>query len=504
MASLLGIDLGTSSVRAMLVRDDGQRLALAGTDYDVDIPAPGRAEQNPDMWVEKACDVVRKAIAGAGVSDDDVAALSFSGQMHGLVCVGKDGAPLRPAIIWQDQRSKECIDAIYARFDRGRIGGLIQNSIAAGFLVASLCWVKQYEPETYRKIWKVMLPKDYLKFRLSGRITTDYSDASGAAAFDNAALRWSEELLALLDLDPALFPECLPATECVGAVAPDAAKRFGLSPETKVVNGGADQCMQAIGNGIVQDGVFSSNIGTGGQISAAVDRPLFDAALRTNTITHVMPDRWTIMGASLCSGAAMKWLAKRILRVDDFRALDAEAASVPPGSGGLIFLPYLVGERTPHLDPDARGMFCGLTLGHDRGNLVRAVMEGVAFALRDSLDIILGLGVRCERMIASGGGANSPLWLQIQADVFNRDVHRSLNSEQACLGAAITAGVGSGVFPGFAETCERLVEFDTRVYRPCERNVALYEKMHRIFQDMYGQNRETLKAITVIDQETGL
>ncbi len=499
MASLLGIDLGTSSVRAMLMRADGTRLGLAGRGYDVDIPAPGRAEQDPEMWVARAGEAIRDVLAAPGVDAGDIAALSFSGQMHGLVCIDKNGTPLRPAIIWQDQRSKNCIEAIYERLGRERVGGWVQNSIAAGFLVASLVWLKDNEPDVYSRIDKVMLPKDYLKYRLSGVVSTDYSDAAGSAAFDNAALSWSSDLLSALDLDPRMFPPCLPATERVGTVTPEASARTGLSTRTVVVNGGADQCMQGVGNGIVRPGVFSSNIGTGGQVSAIADKPLYDGAFRTNTIAHVIPGRWTLMGATLSAGAAMKWLSQRILAMDGFGEVDTLAGSVPAGSGGLVFLPYLVGERTPHLDPDARGMFCGLTLGHGRANLLRAVMEGVTFALRDSLEIILQMGIPCTRMIASGGGANSPLWLQIQADVFNREVVRSLNDEQACLGAAITAGVGAGFYSGFPEACDALVRFDPRTYVPSKAAACRYDELYAVFHDCYRDNKRTFAKLGSLD-----
>ncbi len=506
MSCLLGIDLGTSSVRAFIMDEGGKELALEGEGYNVDIPRPGHAEQDPDLWVRKAWEAIRRAIAKAGgsvgVRPGDIRALSFSGQMHGMVCVDRDGRPLRPAIIWQDQRSKESIEKIYSAFTREQVGGWVQNAVAAGFLLGSLLWVRDNEPDVYARTAAVLLPKDYLKFRLSGRLVTDYSDAAGTTAFDNVNMRWSKELIEAVGLDPAKFPECLPSTECVGTVTPEAAAGTGLSTATLVVNGGADQSMQAIGNGIVGDGVFASNIGTGGQMSANMDRPLHDPAFRTNTFAHAMPGRWYVMGAVLASGASMKWLARQVLELDGFSQVDSLASQVPAGSGGLVFLPYLVGERTPHFDPAARAVFCGLTLGHDRRNMLRAVMEGVCFALRDSLSIILGLGVECRRLIASGGGANSPLWLQIQADVFNREIHRSVSGEQACLGAAITAGVGAGVYADIPSACARLVAFDPVVYSPNPKNVPVYDDMYEIYKRLYRDNRESFGRLCAVDEQT--
>ncbi|MCC8116308.1 MAG: xylulokinase, partial [Planctomycetes bacterium] len=319
MTSLLGIDLGTSSVRALLVDPDGTVLALNGLDYTPDIPRPGFAEQDPDFWAAMAFTTISRSLADARVTGDGVRALSFSGQMHGLVCVDTAGKPLRPAIIWQDQRSKHVIRDMYDRLGRDVIGGAVQNTVATGFLLASLVWLKENEPETYGKIYRVMLPKDYLKFRLSGVIATDFSDAAGTTAFDNVNRQWSRPLLDALGLDPEMFPEILQSTSVLGTVTPEAEAATGQSTRTLVVNGGTDQCMQAVGNGIVQEGVFSSNIGTGGQMSACSASPLYDPEFRTSTFAHALPERWTVMGAALSAGASMKWLAERVLHLDSFR-----------------------------------------------------------------------------------------------------------------------------------------------------------------------------------------
>lgn len=502
MTCLLGIDLGTSSVRAMILRDSGETVGLAGAGYNVDIPGPGRAEQDADMWIAKADDVIKRALTEAGIDAADIKAIGFSGQMHGMVCVDEDGVPLRPAMIWQDQRSRDCIQEMYERLGRGKIGGWVQNAVATGFLVASLYWLKQNEPETYARIYRVMLPKDYLKFRLSGKIHCDYSDAASTTAFDNIHMRWSSEFLEALGIDVDKFPPCSASTEILGPVTPEAAARTGLSEKTLVTNGGSDQCMQAIGNGIVTDGIFSSNIGTGGQVSAGMAKPFYDRQFRTSTFAHALPGRWTVMGAVLSAGASMKWLATKVLEMDDFSSVDSLAGQTPAGSGGLVFLPYLAGERTPHFDPTARALFCGLTLSHDRRNMLRAVMEGVSFALKDSFEIIIGLGVECTRMIASGGGANSPLWLQIQADVFEREIARSLNNEQACLGAAITAGVATGVYKDFASACAGLVKFDGKTYQPIEANVKIYRELYPQYQKLYRDNRDSFAKLTDVDDKT--
>lgn len=498
MSYLMGIDLGTSSVRAMLMRENGDILAVEGENYDVVIPQPRHAEQDPHLWWEKTTEVIRRALAKSAVAPDDIAALSFSGQMHGLVCLDAQRRVVRPAIIWPDQRSAAAIAGIMDRCDRDMLIKNVQNAIATGFLIASLYWLKQNEPENYARTAFVMLPKDYIKFRLSGEIVADRSDAAGSLAFDNVNLRWADALLRHIDIDIGKFPPVGPSTQVVGSVTPDAAKATGLATATKVVNGGADQAMQAIGNGIVEDGVFAANIGTGGQISTSMAKPVFDSQLRTSTFAHALPGRWYVMGALLSSGASLKWLAGKVLGQTDYALLSKEAESVPPGTGGLLFLPYLTGERTPHLDPDARAVFFGLTLGHERKHMVRAVMEGVAYALRDCMEIIVGMGLPCRKLIASGGGANSPLWLQIQADVLGHPVHRSLVTEQACLGAAITAGVGAGVYADFAGATRALVRFDDKVYEPIAANEAAYGRGYGVFREIYRLNKELFPKLNDI------
>lgn len=495
MPYLMGIDLGTSSVRAMIIRENGDIVATEGESYDVNIPQPRHAEQDPHMWWEKASRVIGRAVDASGIDPEDIAALSFSGQMHGLVCLDAKGDPVRPAIIWPDQRSAESIEKMVGICGRERLVDNVQNAVATGFLLASLYWLRDHEPESYRRTKWVMLPKDYIKYRLSGKVLTDYSDAAGSTAFDNVNLHWAWDLLDCLDLDRDKFPPCGPSTELAGNVTAEASQATGLSRKTWVVNGGADQAMQAIGNGIVKDGVFASNIGTGGQVSTSMSRPVFDPLLRTSSFAHALPDRWYVMGAVLSSGLSLKWLAGNILGGADFGTLSEEAAKVPPGSGGLLFLPYLTGERTPHLDPDARAVFFGLTLGHDRSHMVRAVMEGVVYAFRDCLEVILEMGLPCKRMIASGGGANSPLWLQIQADILGHDVHRSLVKEQACLGAAITAGVGTGLYPGFTEACAELVKFDDKVYRPIAANAPRYREGYQVYREIYRLDKGLFKTL---------
>lgn len=491
----MSIDLGTSSVRAFIADLEGRIYYSEGEGYDVTIPQIGYAEQSPEMWYEKTCRAIRAALAHSGVDPRAIAALSFSGQMHGTVGLDADDRPVMDAILWNDQRSAEVLEALYARAGADFILENTQNRVAAGFMLGTLYWLTIRRPELYGQIRRVMLPKDYIKYRLSGVVATDYSDAAGSLAFDNRRLRWADALIRKLGLDPAIFPECGPSTRVVGHVTAEAARETGLCEDTLVVNGGGDSFMQAVGNGIVGEGVFSSNIGTAGQVATTVAKPLFDPQMRTNTFAHVIPDRWQLMGGCLNCGISLKWITRQVLNEGDYGAVNRAVAQRPAGCDGLFFLPYLTGERTPHMDPKARGVFLGLTLNHGRADMERAVMEGVAYALRDAAEVLLETGARCERVVAAGGGARSDVWLQIQADVFERDVYRSASVEQACLGAAITAAVGAGAYPDFETACAACVDAPTQVFHPIAQNVAVYQKLYPIYRDIYAQNKEIFARI---------
>jgi xylulokinase len=473
----------------------GEVKGTASESYELSIPKPGYAEQSPDTWHDASAAAIRRAAEASGVSPGAIEAVSFSGQMHGLVCVDGEGKPLRDAMLWLDQRAKGAIAQIYDKLGAEFVAANVQNTISAGFLIGSLYWMYLNEPELYGRIKHVMLPKDYVKFRLTGRVVTDYSDAAGSAAFDNVKLRWALPLIEGLGLDAGMFPEALPSTEVIGTVTAAAARDTSLTKGTKIVNGGGDQFMQGIGNGITDEGFYAGNIGTAGQVSACSARPVYDKLLRTNTFAHAIPGRWNVMGACLTSGVSLKWFARSILGINNFADVDREAAKLKPGSEGLIFLPYLSGERTPHLDASARGMFCGLTLGHGKYHMARAVMEGVTYSLRDCMELLAGMGIPCECVVASGGGANSAVWMQMQADVLGREVRKSRVSEQACVGAAITAGVGAGIYPGYQEACREVVKFEDRIFSPMRENAEAYGEHYEIFRELYAANRSSFEKL---------
>ena len=491
----IGIDLGTSSVRAFLIDFETGISTAAQETYETMIPQSGYAEQDPEIWYQKTCECIRRAIQATGVDPKEIEAVSFSGQMHGLVALNEEHKPVMNAVVWLDQRSGEAINEIYEKLGAEFITKQTQNRIAAGFMVSTLYWLKTRRPELYAKVRKVFMPKDYVKFRLSGAIITDYSDAAGSLAFDNVQLRWSETLLNALGLDLNLMPECAPSTKIVGHITAQAAADTGLCESTCVVNGGADQCMMAVGNGIVEDGVFASNIGTAGQISTTVRKPVYDPALRTNTFAHAVDHSWNLMGACLNSGISLKWITKQVLHDTDYDEVNRKVAASPIGGNGLFFLPYLTGERTPHMDSKAKGVFFGLTLAHDGAALERAVMEGVVFALKDCLNVLLEMGVECKRIIAAGGGARSDVWLQMQADIFERPVYRSASDEQACLGAAITAAVGVGKYKDYMEACAACVKEPERAFYPIAENVEVYRKMYPVYRELYRANRHIFSQI---------
>lgn len=492
MAYLMGIDLGTSSLKTVIMDRDGHLLAICQKDYAFDIPRPGWAEQDPEVWWQAAVETIRGALAQASIRPADIDGIGFSGQMHGLVALDRNGSPVRKAILWCDQRSTAEVQAIEAHIGRCRLGEIAGSPIAAGFQTASLLWLIANEPDNATRIETLFLPKDYVRFRLTGERTTDITDAASTLALDIRSGGWSDELLREFGLSRAIYPPIHLPHDPAGTVTAPAAADTGLAPGTRVFHGGADQVMQAIGNGILSPGEVSVTIGTGGQVYAPLTGLFHDPLLRTHTFSGHLGNNWYFLGAELCAGLALRWLRQNVLNGIPYSTMDALAASVDRGSGGLIFLPYLAGERTPHLDPLARGLFFGLTLSHSQAHLIRAVMEGVVFGLRDCLDIYRELGQSCRRVIASGGGARSPLWLQIQADILDAEVHTSRMLEQAGVGAAIAAGVGAGIYRDYEEACQTVIQWNETPCRPDPEGVRRYAECHQLYRALYPATRELM------------
>ncbi|MGQ9629129.1 MAG: xylulokinase [bacterium] len=501
MEYLLGIDIGTSGTKSVVIDLDGRILGVAQEDYKISTPEPGRAEQNPDDWVGASFRTASRALDAAQVPPERVLGIGLSGQMHGTVPLDSSGRPLGPGIIWADQRSASQVEEIYRIVGRDRLARLTCNPVAPGFMAATLLWMKESEPDLYSKINKVLLPKDYVRYRMTGRMGTDVSDASSTLLFDTAKRNWSEEMVRLLGMRREILPDSFESIDVAGELTREAAGIMGLREGTPVVYGGGDQPMQAIGNGIVRPGIVSSTIGTGGQFFTPLVQPTYDPKLRTHTFCHAIPGMWNIMGAHLCAGLSLRWFRQNVAGggsssgASSFEELSDEASRIPPGSEGLIFLPYLIGERTPYMDPDARGVLFGLTLRHTRAHIVRAIMEGVAFALRDSFEIFKSLGIRMERIVASGGGARSKLWKQIQADIYKMPIYTTSAGEQAGVGAAIVAGVGVGAFSSVDSACERLIDFEDEVVMPRDDNASLYDRRYEVFKELYANNREAFRKL---------
>lgn len=485
--SFLGIDLGTSSIKCLLTDEHGVRLDIENVEYDFSVPAPGYAEQDPRTWWEAAVSCI--SALTKRVNAAEIQAIGLSGQMHGTVALDKQDQPVCNAILHCDARSGEEAAQIAQRIGKERFLQITGNPLFPGFPPSSLTWLRRHDPHAFERIHRVMQPKDYLRLRLTGMAGAEVTDAAGATLLDLKTGNWSGELFDVLELNPDWFSPISRSDDVAGTVTRQAALETGLREGTPVVYGAADQAAQALGNGAASPGMMIANIGTGGQIFAAADAPVRNPSGNTHTFVHAPRNTWYLLGATLSAGLSLKWFTRSVLGRKDYAALDGQAAQLVPGSGP-IFLPYLTGERTPHLDPDARGVFFGMSLADDTASLYRSVLDGVVFSLRDSLEILSGLGVNSERIIASGGGASSPLWLQIQADVFGREVVTTAEREQAALGAAIMAAVGSGTYPSLEKACAEMVHPGENKAWPKQENVAAYEEKYQRYHRLYPAVRE--------------
>jgi xylulokinase len=480
----MGVDLGTSSVKTVIIDREGRLLSVAAQEYDIETPTPGWAEQDPETWVRAALETMRRALQESGVDSAEIQAIGLSGQMHGLVCAGEHGRHLRPAIIWADQRSKRQVEQVVHRVGRQRLGEWTANPIAAGFMLASWLWILENEPDTARATAFLFLPKDYVRFRLTGETGAEPSDASSTLMFDVAGRTWSRPLLEQFNISPDLLPSLRASTDVAGGLSEEAAGLSGLRSGTPVVYGGADQPVQALGHGLIDPGWLSCTIGTGGQLFAPTQSPTYDQGLRLHSFCHILPDRWYLMAATLSAGLSFKWLRDNIFKRTSYQEL-ADLAAQTQDSEGLFFLPHLAGERTPYMDPDSKACFWGLTLRHHSGHIVRAVMEGVVFSLREGFDLILGLGVPVERVIASGGGTNHLLWLQLMADVFDRPIYQTGSIEAAGRGAAMLAGIGTGVYADANAACQSTVRWSEEIMLPDPARRDTFKERYNLFRQLY-------------------
>jgi xylulokinase len=442
------------------------------------------AEQRPENWSDASFQAIRGALAAAGISGHQVRGVGLSGQMHGLVILDRDHQVIRPALIWCDQRSQPEVDWINQRLGAAHVLEYTANPVLTGFTLPKLLWVRDHEPQKFERVRHVLLPKDYVRFCLTGELSTEVSDASGTAMFDVVRRRWSFEMMDGLKLDRSILPRACESADVTGAISERAAELTGLATGTPVAGGGGDQAAGAVGNGVVKPGAVSCTLGTSGVIFAHMDRVAYDPHGRVHTFCHAVRDKWHVMGVTQGAGLSLQWFRNQFAPGMSYDELLAEAAESPAGARGLYWLPYLMGERTPHLDAAARGGWIGLTAKHNRADLIRALIEGVAYSQKDGLDLVAALGVNIASVRASGGGARSRLWRQILADVFGKPVVTMASDEGAALGAAILAMVATREYSTMEEACAAIVR-ERDIVEPRAGETKSYAEGHAVYRSIY-------------------
>jgi len=491
---VLGIDVSTTATKAVLVDETGAVAGVASAGYPFETPRPLWSEQDPGLWWGGAIEAISSVLAAAGRAGADIAAVGLTGQMHGLVLLDAADRVLRPAILWNDQRTAAECDAIRAAVGPERLVEITGNDALTGFTAPKLVWVRDHEPDVWRRSAHVLLPKDYVRLQLTGEHALDKADGAGTILFDLAARDWSAEVLGRLDIPPAWLPRTFEGPEVTGVVTAEAAAATGLRAGTPVVAGGGDQAANAVGVGVVSPGTVALSLGTSGVIFAATDAPLYEPRGRVHAFCHAVPGRWHLMSVMLSAAGSLRWFRDALAPGEDFGALVATAADVAPGSDGLLFLPYLSGERSPHPDPLARGAFVGLTLAHDRRHMTRAVLEGVAFGLRDGLDLMTAAGMPQPTQVrASGGGTASALWRQILADVLGVEIATVETTEGAAYGAGLLAAVGAGWWGSVDAATDAVVRV-TPVASPGP-DARRYAERHAVYRDLYPALRETFARL---------
>ncbi len=487
---MLGLDIGTSATKALLLTEDGD-MWTAEAAHELFCPRPGWAEQNPTQWWHASLIAMKKVLYKARRKAADITAIGLSGQMHGSVFLGDSPQPLRPAILWNDQRtSLQCRQIEETAGGREALVSMVSNPALTGFTAPKILWLMQNEPRRYARVKHILLPKDYIRYCLTGQYVTDVADASGTLLLDVKARGWCRELICKLGIDAGLLPTVMESTDISGTVPSPVAALTGLRVNTPVVAGAGDQAAGAVGAGVVSPGIISAVIGTSGVILAAADKPHSDPRGRIHTMCHAIKDTWCLFGCMLSAGGSYQWLRNTLQSAGSKSAalsydrLNALAEAVPPGADRLLFLPYLTGERCPHADPHARGCFIGLTPSHRAGHLVRAVMEGVTLGMRQQVEIMRSLGVGVKDIRAGGGGSRSRLWLQMQADMYGAAVSSIRVDQGAALGAAMLAGVGTGVWPSVAKAATALIKTEN-TFRPRSKQARFYSQLAARYETLY-------------------
>lgn len=504
MNYLIGIDVGTSAVKTVLFDENGSVTASAAREYPLYQPQNGWAEQNPEDWRDAVLAAVSAVVRESGVNPDEVKGIGLSGQMHGLVMLDEQGEVIRPSIIWCDQRTGAEVEDMLQIMPRERWIEITANPPLTGWTAAKILWVRKHEPENFKRCRHILLPKDYIRYILTGVFATEVSDASGMQLMDVPNRCWSEEVLEALNLDKALFARMYESCEVTGTLLPEIAAETGLRPDVIVAGGAGDNAAAAVGTGIVRDGTAFTTIGTSGVVFAHSSKVSIDPLGRVHTCCCAVPGAWHIMGVTQGAGLSLKWFKDQFCQdyvaeadvrgCDVYDLINRDVEAVPAGSDRLIYLPYLMGERTPHLDPDCRGVFFGLSAIHTKKHLLRAVMEGVSYSLCDCNEILKEMGVHVSVMMACGGGGKSRVWRQMLADLYGCEVRTVKQEEGPALGAAILAGAACGIYPSVEEACSRLISEKSST-APQKAEAELYTGYHRLYRKLYRSLREDYKEL---------
>lgn len=494
--SFLGIDLGTSSVKIIIMDNGGKVIESVSKSYPIDYPEVGWAQQNPEDWWNSTKEGIKELLSKESINAKDINGIGLSGQMHGLVLLDENDKVLMPAILWCDQRTEKQCDYLNNEFGQDKLSKYTGNKALTGFTIPKVLWVKENRPEIYSKISHMMLPKDYINFKLTGNFASDVSDASGTLMFDVENRKWSKEMIDLLEIDEKVLPKVYESWEVIGNISEEVSNEIGLSTETVVVAGAGDQAAGAVGTGTTDTGVLSVALGTSGVVFACDEKFSVDKENRLHSFCH-SNGKWHQMGVMLSGASCLQWWAETVNSdiPNVYDKLLSEASEAPVASNKLFFLPYLMGERTPHSDANAKGSFIGLNITHKRGDMTRAILEGVCFGLRDSLEILKSLDVEVKEVRVSGGGSRNKLWRQILADIFNLNVCVINSTEGPAYGAAILAAVGCGQFTSVDDACKALIKI-TDTAEPIAENAEKYNKAYNIYSSLYYCLKDKFQEIS--------
>lgn len=508
MRYVIGVDIGTSGTKTVLFDEKGTSIESYLVEYPMFQPKIGWAEQDPEDWWNATYTSIKEVITNSGINPEDIKGVGLSGQMHGLVLLDNENKVLRNSIIWCDQRTVAEAADLTEKIGHERLVEITGNPALTGFTAAKILWVQKNEPEIYAKTAKILLPKDYIRFKLTGEFATEVSDASGMQLMDIKNRCWSDEILEKLDIDKNLLGKMYESCEVTGTVHKEAAALSNLSEGTIVVGGAGDQAAGAVGNGIVKSGIVSSTIGTSGVVFAHMDDIQIDKAGRIHTLCHAVPGKWHVMGCTQGAGLSLKWYRDNFchaeidtavgMGVDPYFLMDKQAEKIEPGCEGLMYLPYLMGERSPHNDPNAKGVFFGLSAKHTKYDMLRAVMEGVSYSLNDCMEVVKEMGIDASEVRASGGGGKSKLWRQMQADMFGCDINTINVSEGPALGVALLASVGAGIYSSVPEACEATISVKETL-KPIPENIDCYNKYFPIYKDIYKALKPQFQAVSDVN-----